>query len=94
MGRLQAEEFASLASEGVIGLRQAITWHLTSNHYPPVPVSMVEPCIEAIEYVNAYEGDTEVALPEGSLYKGRDTAPAWTIVQAHHLDSWIHLDFE
>ena len=94
MGKLQADEFASLVSEGVIDLRQAITWHLTSNHYPPVPVSWVEPCIEAVEYVNAYEGDTEVALPEGIIYMGNETAPAWVIVQAYHLYSWIHLDFE
>ncbi len=29
--------------------------HLSSNHYPPVPKSMVQPCIEAIDAVNDLE---------------------------------------
>ena len=32
-----------------LDLEMAISIHLQSNHYPPVPLSMVEPCIEAID---------------------------------------------
>jgi hypothetical protein len=30
-------------------LDQAILIHLQGNHYPPVPASMVQPCIDAID---------------------------------------------
>jgi hypothetical protein len=36
----------SLSEE--LDLEVALGYHLQGNHYPPVPLSMVEPCIEAI----------------------------------------------
>ena len=32
-----------------LDLEMALSIHLQSNHYPPVPLSMVEPCIQAID---------------------------------------------
>ena len=32
-----------------LDLESAIGYHLQGNHYPPVPLSMVQPCIEAID---------------------------------------------
>ena len=50
MGNLQAQDMvAQLAWLGSDSLNQAISWHLTSNHFPPVPTTMVAPCIEAID---------------------------------------------
>jgi len=64
--------------------------HLKSNHYPPVPKTMVAPCVEAIDAVNdAGLWDLEIPLPEGVLYKNLTTAPAWAIIEQHHLDAWI-----
>jgi len=87
MGRLMAEELAS----GELGLdyRSAIALHLTSNHYPAVRASMVEPCIEAIEACNIDNHDAEIELPEGVLWQGQATAPAWAIVEGYHLDAWL-----
>ena len=87
MGRSMAEELAS--GEWGLDYRSAIALHLTSNHYPAVPVSMVEPCIEAIEACNADNHDAEIELPEGVLWRGQATAPAWAIVEGHHLDAWL-----
>jgi len=28
-------------------------------------------------------------MPEGISYKGLNTAPAWAIVEQHHLDEWL-----
>jgi (2Fe-2S) ferredoxin len=28
-------------------------------------------------------------MPEGVSYKGLDTAPAWAIVEQHHLEAWL-----
>ncbi len=38
MGSTTAQDLA----ENVIDIRQSIGYHLTGNHYPPVPMSMVE----------------------------------------------------
>ena len=86
MGRLQAEAMM----EASITLEQQISWHLTANHYPPVPTSMVSVCIEAIECVND-SGDwtSELALPEGITFRGSATAPVYDIIEAHHLENWI-----
>jgi hypothetical protein len=88
MGSLQANEIAT----SDLSIRDQIHWQLTVNHYPPVPSSMIEPCIQAIEACNDYDFDREITLPEGVTYRGSDTAPASEMVRAHHLDSWIDVD--
>jgi hypothetical protein len=86
MGHLQALEFA----EG--DLETGLTWHLLSNHYPPVPKSMVRVCMEAIDAMNEGDYYREIELPEGITYKGQTTAPAWDISNQHHLDAWIEYE--
>lgn len=83
--------FAEDLAGGELGLslESAISLHLTSNHYPPVPTSMVLPCIEAIYAINEGEGSREIALPEGVSWRGQDTAPAYALAEAHHLDAWL-----
>ena len=76
-------------------LEAALRWHLRHNHFPSVPLSMVEPCMAAIDAAVAEEWDEQIALPDGITYKGRDTAPAWAIVEQHHLDAFVqqhHID--
>ena len=64
--------------------------HLSANHYPPVPRSMVQPCVEAIDAVNdAGLWNLEIPMPEGITYKGLTTAPAWAIIEQHHLNAWL-----
>ncbi len=85
MGRTYAE---GLVDSG-ISLEQGLTIHLTSNHYPPIPTSMVIPCIEAI-YAYADEDYSRlIELPEGITWKGNTSAPADAIVEAHHLDPFV-----
>ena len=87
MGSMFAEDLA----RGELGLtlESAISLHLTSNHYPPVPTSMVEPCLLAIEAMNEGEMDQLIPMPEGVSWRGNEEAPAWAIVEGHHLESWI-----
>lgn len=94
VGSLQAQEFAALTEAGDITLEQSLTWHLRSNHYPPVPVSMIESCIQAINIVEQSQWgdasqDDRVTLPEGIFWRGENSAPAWAIVESHHLESFI-----
>ena len=87
MGALQAREMAE-----IMELRQALSWHLTSNHFPPVPDIMIDPCLEAIDNANAGEWDKLVGLPEGVGYKGLTVAPTEAIIDQHHLHSFLAID--
>lgn len=81
--------FATDLAEGGLDLSTAIGIHLSANHYPPVPSSMVLPCIEALEAYWEDETDREIPMPEGVTYKGFNTAPAWAIIEQHHLEAWL-----
>jgi len=91
MGALQAREMANAPE---LTMEQAIEWHLRSNHYPPIPSSMVLPCMEAIDAYWEDDLDKEIAMPTGVYYKGRNTAPAREIIIQHHLDAWCEEEFE
>ena len=82
MGSLQASEMAALND-----LDTALTWHLRSNHYPPVPLTMLEPCKQAIDAYWEDDLDRQIDL-NGSYYRGEPFAPAREIIIAHHLDAW------
>lgn len=87
MGNLQAQEMGEL-----LEIRQALSWHLTSNHFPPVPTIMIDPCLEAIANANDGEWDKMVSLPEGVGYKGLTVAPTEAIIEQHHLYSFLAID--
>jgi hypothetical protein len=89
MGSLQAQEMAEM-----LDIDSALAWHLQSNHYPPVPLTMVEACKEAIQ--NALEGKwlEPVLLPDPVKYRGSSYAPTSAIIEQHHLDAWLELDEE
>ena len=76
-------------ADSVLDLETQLAYHLQGNHYPPVPLSMVQPCIEAIDA--AYDEDYErfIAMPEGVFYKGMSHAPARAIIEQHHLEWFI-----
>ena len=88
MGSLHAMEYANS-----LDMETGIRIHLTTNHYPPVPSSMVGPCIEAINIANSGESwDTLIDLPSPVLWRGQPHAPASAIIEAHHLDPWLEGD--
>jgi hypothetical protein len=70
-------------------LDQAILLHLRNNHYPPVPASMVEPCIDAIDAYYEEDYDKLIKLPEGVSWRGQTLSPASAIIEAHHLEAWL-----
>lgn len=75
-----------------LSLEAGLAYHLQGNHYPPVPVSMVQPCIDAIDAYNCEDYRREIDLPEGVLWRGQVTAPADAIIDAHHLEAWLNQD--
>jgi hypothetical protein len=88
MGNNTARDLA----ENVVDIRQSIAIQLRSNHYPPVPLSMVEPCVKAIYAVSDGETHKQIDLPKGIFWRGYPTAPAYAIVEGHHLGAWCSYD--
>ena len=87
MGSNLAYDLAS--DELGLDLETAIGYHLQGNHYPPVPLSMVQPCIDAIDAFYDEDYNKLIAMPEGVLYRGEKFAPASAIIEQHHLDAWL-----
>jgi hypothetical protein len=75
-----------------LDLETQIGIHLSSNHYPPVPRSMIQPCIDAIDAYYDEDYNKMIEMPEGVSYRGSNFAPASAIVDAHHLDAWLPQD--
>lgn len=65
MGSLQASEIASITRAGGLQLGIALNWHLSSNHYPPVPPAFADTCLAAIEAGQSEDWDTDIKLPRG-----------------------------
>ena len=86
MGATFARDLATMDG---LTMKAAIEIHLTSNFYPPVPTSMTQPCIEAIDAYWEDDTDRYIPMPDGVFYKGMSHAPAHAIIQQHKLYPWI-----
>jgi hypothetical protein len=89
MGNNFAAELADKDLFPELDLESAIGMHLRGNHYPPVPLSMVQPCIDAIEAYHDEDYNRLIELPEGVSWRGETHAPAHAIADNHHLDAWL-----
>ena len=78
-----------LAAMEDLDLETAIGYHLQGNHYPPVPLSMVQPCIDAIDAYYEEDYSRLIELPDPIKWRGESFAPAHAIVDAHHLEAWL-----
>jgi len=81
-------------ADSVLDLETQLAYHLRGNHYPPVPIEMVQPCIEAIDAAYDEDWDRMIDMPLVGdfqiLYKGAKQAPAYAIIEQHHLDWFIN----
>ena len=84
MGYNSAYDFAAHTD-----VRSTVSWHLSANCYPPVPASMVNVCVDAIDAMIAGDSNEQIDLPDGTLYKGQDSAPAWAIMENFRLEAII-----
>jgi len=85
MGATFATDLASMDSLTPL---QQLEIHLTSNFYPPVPASMAEPCMHAIQAYWEDDLDRLIILPEGVTWRGETTAPAYAMINQHRLYPW------
>ena len=72
-----------------LDLERQIGIHLSANHYPPVPSSMIQPCIDAIDAYYDEDYNRLIVLPAPITWRDQKSAPASAIVEAHHLDAWL-----
>jgi hypothetical protein len=81
-------------ADSVLDLETQLLYHLKGNHYPPVPAEMVTPCIEAIDAAYDEDYNRMIDMPMVGdfqiTYKGSTQAPAWAIIEQHHLDWFIN----
>lgn len=91
MGSLQAQDIQNFAS-----LEVSLHWHLTSNHYPPIPTTMVPIAKEAIENAQEYQYDEDgqlldylIDLPQGITWRGHTRAPVGAIMDELHLWDFV-----
>ena len=87
MGSNLAYDLAS--DELGLDLETSIGYHLQGNHYPPVPLTMVQPCIDAIDAYHDEDYQRLIELPAPITWRDQTHAPASAIVEAHHLDAWL-----
>lgn len=84
--------FIETLEEMDLDFKQQVALHLRHNCYPPVPMIMLDVCIEAIAQCVLDDGDVEVSLPEGVTYRGLTTAPAHAIVSNHRLEAFLDVN--
>ena len=93
MGNLQAMAMAEAIGSGV-SLDAALVWHLRSNHFPPLPLTLVKPAKLAIR--RCIRGEYErprVTLPlTVSCRQHGMLCPAWHVAEVLHLDSFIEVE--
>ena len=89
MGSNFATELADNDLFPELDLETAIGIHLQANHYPPVPRSMIQPCIDAIDAYHDEDYQRPIDLPAPITWRDKNQAPASAIVDAHHLDAWL-----
>jgi hypothetical protein len=83
-------EAATIMTE-MAGPEAAMHYHLTANHFPPVPESMVPVALKAVELAAEGDWDAELFLPDGIVYRDRFTAPVHAIVEQHHLEAFVEV---
>lgn len=69
-------------------------WHLQSNHYPPIPKAMIPVALEAIDAYNEEDVERTISLRDICQFQGKDSAPAYEIVDYMHLHSFIDYEEE
>ena len=89
MGSQFARDLAGTES---LTLEQQLHYHLRSNFYPPIPSSMLKPCLEAIEAYFDEQVEKLIDLPEGVSYRGEEQATAGAIITGHRLEAWLEND--
>lgn len=81
---------ASLAGMLEVGSRdQALQWHLSCNHFPPLPSGVFALAKRAIRYANKGKWDTRIDLGAVCTFRGSRYAPVHECIRAWHLEQFV-----
>jgi hypothetical protein len=89
MGNGVAAGLRESVDSGLASIETALTIHLTSNHYPPLPTAFIEPAKQAIAAIESEEPEALIPLPAGILFRGRREAQAVELAESLHLWAFI-----
>ena len=80
-------------ADTTLDLETQLKYHLTGNHYPPIPTVMVQPCIEAIDAYYDEDYSRRIELPYLNevqiTWKGNTWTTASALVAHAHLEWFI-----
>jgi hypothetical protein len=65
----------------MIDLDTSLTYHLQSNHYPPVSLDFIDTAKQAIDLANQGDFKTRITIPNG------------VTLEVHQIIKGLHLDF-
>lgn len=93
MGSISAMGMKEQVGEGNVSIDTALSWHLTSNHYPPIPSYMIPVAKRAIAKANRGEWEKKVRLPKDVEHRvyGK-LVPVHEVVSHMHLDCFLDQD--
>jgi len=90
MGRMTAEGYKKSIDDGSLSLENAISIHLSSNHYPPLPSTLVPVALKALTKAKKGEWEKKIRLPEGLEHKiyGK-LVPVQVVMDYMHLEPFL-----
>jgi len=71
----------------------ALTWHLQSNHYPPISVAFLPMAKAALAHARAGEWEATVEFPAGARRAGQSVAIS-EVVKELHLEAFLEEEGE
>lgn len=89
MGYATAAEFSDSVEQGLTTLDSALSHHLTANHYPPLPTSLIPVAKRVIAQANKGNWNAKVRLPKGISFRGSSLAPVSECIRAWHLEAFL-----
>ena len=89
MGSITAYDLSESVMLDELRLENALMYHLTGNHYPSLPISLIPVCKRVITHYNNGEYNKQVRLPKGITYKGKTLAPVMVCIDNWHLQWFL-----
>lgn len=89
MGTTGAMGMADEVNRGNVQLVVALDWHLTSNHYRPLPHTMIPIAVWAIEQANEGNWEGTHTMPRGIQFRYCDEITVEEAVESMHLESFL-----
>jgi|HubBroStandDraft_6_1064221.scaffolds.fasta_scaffold73295_4 hypothetical protein len=85
MGSLRALDMAALVRTDELPLEVALSDHLLYNHFPPVGLRWLQPCVDAIAAMSAGRFHQLITPPDA-----RPPIEACVLVESLHLDAFVY----